>query len=1039
MNLKNEKKNIASFGVDRRTRQDILDDIEKKSKNYTPEWLFSKDDPDIGSVIAQIFADQSERTIGVINRVYERYRLAFVNLLDITRDSVTPAHSIVTMNMISGTVPGVDLAAGTRLLVAEAPIDENGMTGTVPVFETDKSFHVTGASITELFMTDEKTGDVIPIKGDFKEQELILEDPVDEGSPDIIEEGLLPPEPATVEAFSPFTLFGKKQGIGKNAIILYHDSAFDTDGAEIRLYIKGNDTFLRELSDSERYLLSYKSSEGIKSFSSVKLSQDNEYISLLVKEPFAPVTVEGTEYGALIIEAAQPVNEEVSVSSIGISSEGESILPVSVTDGNSDLDPDNFLPFTDTLSLYADCHISCDRYFRMAGARCTVEFSVTFLENIFDLTVQQVESALKIIKRKPRAEITPAYADVFIQEIAVEYFNGIGYRKLEIDTELSNALEKATAGKLRFSFIIPSDWEPTDSSGVEGRAIRFRILKADNCYMRPAVHHYPRFTDMRISYSYDGISVAPQKITRISGTKKNDITKDMNNKEDVPVFKRSEYYGDCLYIGLSKCPETGPVSLFVDLEDRMSHLPVPITFEYSSQRGFRQLKVMDYTDSLSRAGIIMFDPPSDFCAMKLEEKDRHWLRISRDLKKDALNGRSDVFLPVIRNMKMNGMTVTNLEENAEDDFYIDEVKPDMTFTINYEGLVRIDLWVNEFKHITKEDMEKLEADDGTRVRIERDALGSITAFYVLWNECRDFDTAEDRRVYRLDRVNKLLIFGNGLSQDIPRVTDDIAFRVKTYTSMGDIGNVPAHTITETDGPAMYLDEIDNPVRAFGGEKVESMERALLRGAGMISSRRKLISKEDYLGMIRAFSESIDKCACVTGKCIDGNGTADDISFVFLMKDFAEGSLSFHMVSERIRRFMENRCELTIDPINLHFVEPIYVDISVNAWMKVNSLEDSFALQNRIKEGLDLYLNPVSSGGAAGSEMRGWNIGILPQKSQIMMRLVALKGSAKVSKMTVTASFKDSEGFHEIDLTELSPSPYYVIKPGTHQIYIDYES
>ncbi len=32
MNPKNEKKNIASFGVDRRTRQDILDDIEKKIK-----------------------------------------------------------------------------------------------------------------------------------------------------------------------------------------------------------------------------------------------------------------------------------------------------------------------------------------------------------------------------------------------------------------------------------------------------------------------------------------------------------------------------------------------------------------------------------------------------------------------------------------------------------------------------------------------------------------------------------------------------------------------------------------------------------------------------------------------------------------------------------------------------------------------------------------------------------------------------------------------------------------------------------------------
>ena len=1038
MSLKNEKKNISSFGVDRRTRDDILDEIEKKAKSYTPEWAFSKDDPDIGGVIAQIFADQSERTISVINRVCDRYRLAFVNLLDITRNSVTPAHSIVTMNMIADTIPGVDLAAGTRLLVTEAPIGEDGTTGIAPVFETDKSFHVTGASITELFMTDEKTGDVIPLKGDFREQELILEDPNEEDL-EFFEEVFLPAENPAGNDFEPFILFGKRKGIGKNAIVLYHDSAFDTMGAEIRLYIEGNDAFLRDLSDRSKYALSYKAEEGIREIDSVSLSQNEDYISLVTKEPFEPVNVDGMEYGVLVVEAVDPVVEEVSVSTIGISSEGEPILPVAVTDGNSDLDPDNFLPFTDTLSLYADCSISCDRYFRMAGARATVEFSVTFLENIFDLTVQQAESALKIIKRKPRAEITPAYADVFIQEIAVEYFNGIGYRKLDIDTELSTSLEKATAGKLRFSFIIPDDWEPVDSAGIEGRAIRFRILKADNCYMRPAVHHYPRFSEMRISYSYDGKYVAPKKIVRISGTKRSDITRDMNNNDNVPVFKRSAYYGDCLYIGLSKRPETGPVSLFVDLEDRMSHLPVPITFEYSSAKGFKQIKVMDYTESLSRAGIIMFDPPSDFSSVKLEEKERYWLRISRDLKKDVLNGRSDVFLPIIRNMRMNGMTVTNLEENAEDDFYIDEVKPDMTFTVNYDGLVRIDLWVNEFRHITKEDMEKLEEEDETKVRIERDALGNITAFYVLWNECEDFDTAEGRRVYRLDRVNKLLIFGNGLSCDIPRVVDDIAFRVKTYTSMGDIGNVAAHTITETDGPAMYLDEIDNPVRAFGGEKIESMDRALLRGSGLLSSRRKLISKEDYLGFIRAFSENIDKCACVTGKCIDGNGTDDDISFVFLMKDFSEGSLSFHMVSERIRRAMEKRCELTIDPMNIHFVEPIYVDISVNVWMKVGSLEDSFSLMNRVREGLDEYLNPVSVSGAAGSEMRGWNIGVLPQKSQIMMKLVALKDNAKISKMTVTASYKDNTGFHETDLTELEPSPYFVAKPGEHKIYVDYET
>jgi len=39
---------------------------------------------------------------------------------------------------------------------------------------------------------------------------------------------------------------------------------------------------------------------------------------------------------------------------------------------------------------------------------------------------------------------------------------------------------------------------------------------------------------------------------------------------------------------------------------------------------------------------------------------------------------------------------------------------------------------------------------------------------------------------------------------------------------------------------------------------------------------------------------------------------------------------------------------------------------------------------------------------------------------------------------VTASYKDSTGFHETDLTELESSPYFVAKPGMHNIYVDYE-
>ena len=83
-----------------------------------------------------------------------------------------------------------------------------------------------------------------------------------------------------------------------------------------------------------------------------------------------------------------------------------------------------------------------------------------------------------------------------------------------------------------------------------------------------------------------------------------------------------------------------------------------------------------------------------------------------------------------------------------------------------------------------------------------------------------------------------------------------------------------------------------------------------------------------------------------------------------------------------------------------------------------------------QESLTEYLDP--SGYDRG---RGWKIGTMPKKSQLMMRLNILKSRAVVKKAVMIASYTDHNGPHEVDLNDLKLTPFMICRSGHHEIHI----
>ncbi len=1006
--------------------EEIENKIEKLRKSYAPEWKFDRVNPDAGSIIAQAFARQTEENNRLMSQMPERYHMEFVNMLDSSLRPAQPAASMVVFNLEGNSIMGTQVPRGTRL-TAESDDTDSGFV----VFETERNLYVTESKIKCVFMTDAENGTLTPLYGNLKAPDIVPEslfsiDEAEEGEKEIVAK-----EDETIadrtNLIPNFTLFGEKKSLGKSVLIMYHDRLFDGVDEPIYVRFEGAKELVERIKNGG-FVFKYLDDKGFKEFAHMTLLDDGKTFELVKRSMGHKIKIGESEFIVVTLESKDVMTDALEIEKVLLSAAGDSKFPEYVGDGAVEFDASKFNPFSDTLAVYNECYIGHNPCFSKKGARITLNFKVNYHENHIRLTPEQEEMELSVIKIKPKKTPLDGMALSIVNEITIEYYNGVGWKKLKCDTEYASLFENCEDGDYKLSFICPSDWEVSESGPFNGRCLRMRITRSDNCYMRPAIHTYPSIEKLTITYSYEGKFVKPSKLERIAGTRKEDITSVMLLDKPFTAFSGIEYHEDALYIGLDKKLVDGPISIYFQLSDSSNQNGVKCSLEYYGPTGFSQMRYTDLTEDFTRSGTLMFLPPADMQECTLEGNRLYWIKLLRS--KQQSTDFNDIFLPHIVKLCLNAVIVTNVQTSEENDYYIEEVTPNMSVALGSQNILDALVWVNEKGYTRREEMERLIAEEPDKVRAEYDFLGRISAFYVLWKEVDSFDDAVDRRSYRIDRMKGRIVFSDGAKCDIPRVTDDIAFKARIRSTDGEYGNLGEGMITDLVGAAPFIDSVSNPIRAHGGSNLETLDHALTRCAGIMNSRYRLVSETDYNRFVMEYSDSIDKTKVVVGETIDGLSNPADISIVLLMKDFADGAFSYHRIAGGLKKEILKNCELTITEENLHVVEPIFVDISVNIWAMVMDMDDSFEVQNEARHVLAEYLNPVSS-----PDHDGWEIGTLPKQSQILMRLGVLRSRAVIQRITMTARYVDHTGEHEVDAKDMELSPFMVPRSGKHKVII----
>ena len=990
------------FKLDSRNVEDIQNQIRELAASYTPEWNFTTNNPDIGSVLALIFANQMGKNVNRFNHMLERYRTELVNLMEIAPLPAKPAETTILMDVAMEAEEGVFIPKGSKFL---ADTEENKV-----VFETAYPVYLTPSRLRTMFMTSGSSGRILPIMGGLQPRSYIeteeKESTEDEDS-----------------AMTPFSLFKfAEEGIERQAIVLYHSTVFDVEDETIYCRIKGAPGLLEKIEKGEFRFL-YYTEEGFLPIENCRVM--GKHILLVKEKPNKPVLIEKQSYGVFVLEAKEPQKESISIDSISFSSAGNAAYAKYVGNGTTDYNVERFSLFGDTLSLFAECYIGYDHYFSKEGAQISLDFYGSFQERYVGLSKQEEEENLKVIKRKPRAasEVQISYAKP--EEISIEYFNGIGWKRLECDKEYSRIFAEGQEGKYKLTFTCPKDWAETSVGAYNGRALRIQLLRADNCYYQPCLHLVPMISDLMISYSYEEHFMVPEYGKVYAGTGVEDITDKILAGEKFTAFSRGNYSDTALYLGFDKKFSRGPVSLWWQIEGIQRTKNCNLRFYYSTTHGFKEMKVVDYTSNLSRSGIMMFLPPADMAVTKMEGRNCCWLKITNVEAKEFKQTVN------IGQISTNGVVALNIETLETQEFYLEETATSLVFPLRAEGILDAQVWVNEINEHTQETMEQMLLEMPEQIRMERNYLGEISRFFVKWEETKQFySTKPEDRHYILDRMNGRIIFGNGIHVRVPQNTEGVAFTVQLRCCNGSMGNVPAGTITESSSNWLFVQNIYNPKAAFGGSDMETMERVLQRGASLFSSRGRLVTEQDYIREVLHFSDSIDKVSIINGMGRDGIYSERMLNVVILMKDCIKGSESFIRLQKELKQHLLEHCELSIHPKELQIEEPVFVELSVDIWASVLKMEDSFEIQTLITNTLNEYLNPVSN-----YQDKGWNIGDLPRKSQILMRLNSLKTPAVIQHMVVTARYEDSQGVHEVDIDDIKKSPYMVVISGLHHVYI----
>ncbi len=953
--------NVPEF--DRRGAGELMAELMRLAAWYTPEWRPDPEEPDAGMALARLFAQWMQDSLRYGDARLQNHFLAFLNLTGGGRRAPISARGLAQVRVRDGGA-GAAVPAGTVLY---APADNSE--GRV-YFETEAPLFAVSNGVEALFLTDREA--------------------------DCIQRLDLPGDGAALRLFD----LARGENLQRRALYIANDPVFYAETrSELVLTFEnrssggGGDRLADRLLDGVCW--QYWDGAGW-----AEVADAQRYgggVRLRFPGGAQPCRVHGET--ARFLRAGFPAAPEgpILLDGVTCAAQGTGLAPdVLLREGESLLETDA-LPFGETPTLFDAFYLSARQVFGKRGARVELALELSFRRVRPQGLPEPPPIQYKRLMRKDGLEPPPPL-ELEVERVVWEYWNGLGWKRLEAGEEGETVFAAAGApGVRRWSFVCPGDWQPSEQGPEEGLFLRARPVRVGRPAALGDVYLAPVIRRVELGYRYPGGGLPCELLLEESdlGWRRPALPA----PQPVPLLGQTLCPRPALYLRLREPLRTGPVRVLVELAEQVGAARPPLRWEYfgADTRGrgcWKSLPVEDGTGHLSHTGVVTIQGREDFLSANLFGEEGYFLRLV-----DETGGYAPACRPVppsVRGITWNATAVVQRDGRRPEVFWVENWAQSKVCRLPAGGLCRLEVWVDEWSARSAGERERLLLRAGDDVRPERDGAGRLQKLWVRWRETRRLDLCDGgARVYEADACTGVVRFGDGVHGAAPPAGETV--RVEYSVSAGAEGNLDAHALAGLARPVPGAAGVDNPRSFSGGAGPEDTEDAALRLNGWRNCSGRAVTPGDLEEMLCRADPHIRRVRCAPHVDRLGRAAEGALSVAILPRGFRGDPAAFAALEQRARALLAPRLSAGLTGLTLF--ETDYLELSVTAELSVGSgcaLEAAEAALRR-------YLEP-----------EGWDIGTLPGRSELRRFLEGLDGVVRVERLELFARAVTERGPEEVD-------------------------
>jgi hypothetical protein len=314
-----------------------------------------------------------------------------------------------------------------------------------------------------------------------------------------------------------------------------------------------------------------------------------------------------------------------------------------------------------------------------------------------------------------------------------------------------------------------------------------------------------------------------------------------------------------------------------------------------------------------------------------------------------------------------------------------------------------------------------------------------------WKMVQDFDSSTWKDfVYRLDPTSGDVTFARGERTSVPGGNSPIF--VQYFATRADVGNLPARLITRLANSAhnqallcdptavpdgwtkiqKQIASIINPKAVKGGTAAETVSHAAGRAVNLVETTGRAVTLADYEKLAKETPGT--RIARVKAwanlhpdfPCFEAPGMITVVVVPYLPVGHPTPS---SVLKQAVARYLQRR---RVIGTRVVMAGPTYLQVVVNATVQAGSKVSKPALQQRIVQALNQFLDPL----VGGPDGKGWPFGRDVYHAEIMQVINRVTGVDHIVSLSLM-----SGGSCQPQCGNVCLSPTWLVEAGTHQIEI----